>query len=151
MTYGKMLREFRKEAELTISNLADVIRLSTDYVGKVEREVIPPLNVRLTRKICRYLGRDPTPLLKEIAKHRLSDFPAGTELTIPPEEESSKAPPTTYTVQPSYFVVKLSLEEDKRPAHGPELVFHTDSAHTAKLMYQAVGNWLRTMNGLLKK
>ena len=62
--FGEVLRQLRREAELTLGDLARLLDVSTVYVSDVERGNRKPFTRVRILKIADFLGKDPNELLK---------------------------------------------------------------------------------------
>lgn len=61
--FGEVLRQFRREADKTLGEVARLLDVSTVYVSDVERGNRKPFSRERILKIANFLGRDPGPLL----------------------------------------------------------------------------------------
>jgi transcriptional regulator with XRE-family HTH domain len=61
--FGEVLRQFRREANKTLGDIARLLDVSTVYVSDVERGNRKPFARGRILKIADYLGKDPNPLL----------------------------------------------------------------------------------------
>ena len=57
---GKAIRRYREEAGITQERLAELVDISTNHLGAIEREVKTPV------KLLNVLGAEPNEVLKEV-------------------------------------------------------------------------------------
>ena len=70
LTFGEMLRAERARAGKSLGELAKHLSLSTMYISDIERGRRGPLDNVQTVEAAKFLGIDPTGLLKVAAQHR---------------------------------------------------------------------------------
>lgn len=61
--FGEVLRQYRRQAEKTLGDIARLLNVSTVYVSDVERGNRKPFARERILKIAHYLDNDPKPLL----------------------------------------------------------------------------------------
>jgi len=61
--FGEVLRQFRRDSDKTLGDIARLLDVSTVYVSDVERGNRKPFARARILKIADYLGKDPDPLL----------------------------------------------------------------------------------------
>lgn len=62
---GKAIRRYREEAEITQERLAELVDISTNHLGAIEREVKTP-TMETFVKLLNVLGAEPNEVLKEV-------------------------------------------------------------------------------------
>lgn len=76
-TYGKLLRQLREGAKLSMSDLSRAIEMHRAQISDVELGKRPPFGVSRSLKIARAMGlEDPVPLMVEAARARGLDAEA---------------------------------------------------------------------------
>jgi transcriptional regulator with XRE-family HTH domain len=68
--FGEALRKRRREANKTLSDIADVLGVSVVYVSDVERGNRRPLNNDSIIKVAKFLKTEPEPLIKAADRER---------------------------------------------------------------------------------
>jgi transcriptional regulator with XRE-family HTH domain len=68
--FGDALRKRRREANKTLSEIADVLGVSVVYVSDVERGNRRPLNNESIIKVAKFLKTDAAPLIKAADQER---------------------------------------------------------------------------------
>ena len=61
--FGELLRQFRREADKTLGDVARLLDVSSVYISDVERGNRKPFARERILKIAEFLGIDPNPLL----------------------------------------------------------------------------------------
>jgi transcriptional regulator with XRE-family HTH domain len=61
--FGTKLRELRKDAGLTLRELADSVGVNFSYLSKIENGVLPPPSERVIERLARVLNFDKDELL----------------------------------------------------------------------------------------
>lgn len=64
---GKAIRRYREEAGITQERLAELVDISTNHLGAIEREVKTP-TMETFVKLLNVLGAEPNEVLKEVLK-----------------------------------------------------------------------------------
>ena len=62
---GKAIRRYREEAGITQERLAELVDISTNHLGAIEREVKTP-TMETFVKLLNVLGAEPNEVLKEV-------------------------------------------------------------------------------------
>ena len=68
--FGRKFRRWRKEAGLTMGEVARKLGLSIPYISDIERGTRPPPRVEILKKAARILGRDPRDVVVSAAQSR---------------------------------------------------------------------------------
>lgn len=68
--FGEVLRQFRRDAEKTLGDVARLLDVSPVYVSDVERGNRKPFARERILKIARFLDKDPSPLLEAAVRER---------------------------------------------------------------------------------
>lgn len=64
---GKAIRRYREEAGITQERLAELVDISTNHLGAIEREVkTPTMETETFVKLLNVLGAEPNEVLKEV-------------------------------------------------------------------------------------
>lgn len=63
---GKAIRRYREEAGITQERLAELVDISTNHLGAIEREVKTPTMEKTFVKLLNVLGAEPNEVLKEV-------------------------------------------------------------------------------------
>ncbi|HYH07518.1 MAG TPA: helix-turn-helix transcriptional regulator [Thermoanaerobaculia bacterium] len=84
--FGDLLRDYRVDAEVTLTSLAHHLELKVPYLSDVERGIRPPLNRSRILAAAKFLGRPAELLLTAAARHSGvipdTDFSPETEVAI---------------------------------------------------------------------
>ena len=68
--FGRKFRRWRKEAGLTMGDVARKLNLSIPYISDIERGNRPPPRVEILKKAARTLGQDPQDVVVAAARSR---------------------------------------------------------------------------------
>ena len=82
---GKAIRRYREEAGITQERLAELVDISTNHLGAIEREVKTP-TMETFVKLLNVLGAEPNEVLKEVIP--LTRMEGKLERLTPKKQES---------------------------------------------------------------